>query len=250
MQNDISIWICGPFGKMGSTLREFLEDKNNIELTGIVSPEHLGSKCDFRGKQLDVFSSLEELADESQLPDVIVDFTVADVAFEGAKFAAKNNVHFVTGTTGFSELQRDEVIFAFSESNSNAIIASNFSVGAVLMMHFSAQAAKHFSHVEIVETHHTQKKDAPSGTAITTKKMILDGSNLEESHINIHSLRLPGALAHQQVHLSSPGEILRIEHDANDRKCFMPGIVLAIENVADIDGVSFSIEDLLFPQRS
>ena len=247
MTTNLSIWISGPFGKMGTALRTVLEDVTDISITGIVSPEHSGQTCDIAGTSMTVHDSLEDLAQSSPLPDVIVDFTFAKVAYEGALFAAKNDIDFVTGTTGMTPDQKQEVIEAFSTSKGHAIIASNFSLGAVLMMHFAAQAAQHFTHAEIVETHHTQKKDAPSGTAITTRTMMAENSPMSGNDIPIHSLRLPGAIAHQQVHLSSPGEILRLEHDANDRSCFMPGIILAIRHVHGVDGAIFSIESLLFP---
>ncbi|MFN8015601.1 MAG: 4-hydroxy-tetrahydrodipicolinate reductase [Acidimicrobiia bacterium] len=246
MADKISLWLCGPLGKMGSELRNALEIEDDIDLNGVISPEHVGQTIKFRNKDLEVSESLNELSDKTALPDVIFDFTYAEVAYNTAIFCAENNIHFVTGTTGLSQNQKDEIIRAFKESKANAILASNFSVGAVLMMHFAAQAAKHFSNIEIVETHHTQKKDAPSGTAITTREMIVESSNHAADFIPIHSLRLPGAVAHQQVHLSSKGEILRIEHDANDRSCFMPGIILAIRKVDSTEDVLFSIEKLLF----
>lgn len=249
MSTQISVWICGPFGKMGTALRNALEETTDITVSGLISPEHVGNTCTVSGLEMKVSDSLETLAKESPLPEVIVDFTFAQVAYEDALFAAKNNINFVTGTTGLTDAQRNEIIKAFDESKSSAIIASNFSVGAVLMMHFAAEAAKHFSHVEIVETHHTQKKDAPSGTAITTRDMVVESSSHNADSVPIHSVRLPGAVAHQQVLFSSAGEILRIEHDANDRTCFMPGVILAIRQVGEVDGVQFSIESLLFPEN-
>ena len=117
------------------------------------------------------------------------------------------------------------------------------------MMRFAAQASAHFTHAEIVEIHHTQKLDAPSGTAITTKNAMLENAGPELKEIPTHSVRLPGAIAHQQVYLSNVGEVLRIEHDANNRSCFMPGIILAIRQIQNAKGVSFSIENLLFPQH-
>lgn len=245
----IKVWLCGPFGKMGTELRSAIEEADDVILTGLISPEHAGEKAESKGQTLETFETLESAKEKNELPDVIVDFTVAEAAFTNALFAAQNNVHFVSGTTGLSSAQKQEVIKVFDNSKSNAIIASNFSVGAVLMMHFAAQAAKHFSHAEIVETHHTQKKDAPSGTAITTQSMMIESSDFSQDQIPIHSLRLPGAIAHQQVHLSSKGEILRIEHDANDRSCFMPGIILSIRQVDSVNNILFSIEPLLFPNE-
>lgn len=244
----INVWLCGPFGKMGSQLRIAIEETDDISITALISPEHVGEKVEVKGLTLETFETLEAAKESVDIPDVIIDFTVAQAAYRNALFSASNGVNFVSGTTGLTEDQKQDIINAFEISNSNAIIASNFSVGAVLMMHFAAQAAKHFSHAEIVEIHHTQKKDAPSGTALTTQKMMVESSNFSPDDIPMHSLRLPGAIAHQQVHLSSQGEVLRIEHDANDRSCFMPGIILSAREVKNIDGVSFSIEPLLFPE--
>lgn len=246
MANEISVWICGPFGKMGTEVRNAIANADDITLTGVVSPEHVGTTCEANGVNLEVFSSLEDLAQSTLKPDVIVDFTFAEVAYQNALYAAANKIDFVSGTTGLTQDQKNEIIYAFENSEANAIIASNFSVGAVLMMHFAQEASKHFSNAEIVEVHHTQKKDMPSGTALTTRNMMAENSQLNEDNIPIHSLRLTGAIAHQQVHFSSQGEVLRIEHDANDRTCFMPGIILAIRKVHRIQTVLFSIESLLF----
>ena len=247
MTKTINVWICGPYGKMGTELISTISGESDIHIAGVVSPEHVGMKCKTQSGELEVFASLEELASKCEKPDVVVDFTLASAAYENAIFSAKNSINFVSGTTGLNDQQRNEIIGEFEKSGANAIIASYFSVGAVLMMRFAAQASAHFSHAEIVEIHHTQKLDSPSGTAITTKNSMMDNANPDLKEIPIHSVRLPGAIAHQQILLSNVGEVLRIEHDANDRRCFMPGIVLAIRKVEDVQGVSFSIENLLFP---
>lgn len=245
MDTQIKIWISGPYGKMGSALRSAIDDYDDIVITGLISPEHAGSKEE-SVNGLEVVASLGEAATKGDLPDVIVDFTIANVAYNAALFAAQNNINFVSGTTGMTDEQKNKVKNAFDDSLANAIIASNFSVGAVLMMRFARQAAKHFTRVEITETHHTDKKDAPSGTSKTTRDMIIESSSLTLEDIPIHSLRLPGAIAHQQVHLSTEGEILRIEHDSNNRSCFMPGVILSIRKVKEVPGVLFTIEPLLF----
>jgi len=247
MTKNINVWICGPFGKMGTELRSAISNESDIHITGVVSPEHVGSKCETENGELEVFQSLEILSEKCEKPDVVVDFTQAGAAYENSLFSAKNGIDFVSGTTGLSIEQKENIISEFEKSGTNAIIASNFSVGAVLMMRFAEQASSHFSHAEIVEIHHTQKLDAPSGTAITTKDAMMGNANPNLVEIPIHSVRLPGSIAHQQVYLSNLGEVLRIEHDANDRRCFMPGIILAIRKVNTVEGISFSIENLLFP---
>ncbi len=242
-----NIWLCGPFGKMGTALRSAISVEDDINITGVVSPGHVGENINSVDGEFELCASLEELSNKCESPDVIVDFTKASAAYENAIYAGKNSIDFISGTTGLSEQQRQEIVQEFEASGAKAIIASNFSVGAVLMMRFAAQAAAHFSHSEIVEIHHAQKLDAPSGTAITTKEKMIENANQELSEIPIHSLRLPGAIAHQQVYFSNLGEVLRIEHDANDRRCFMPGIILSIREIDALQGVSFSIEKLLFP---
>lgn len=242
----LNVWLCGAFGKMGSTLCDAIAQTDDIRISGIISPDHVGNKVNINDTELEVFESLEDIATKGESCDVIVDFTVANACYENAKFAALQKINFVTGTTGLTPQQKDELEILFQQNGAKSIFASNFSLGAVLMMHYAAQSARHFEKAEIVEIHHTQKIDAPSGTALTTQKSMVENSDFKEEEIEIHSLRLPGAIAHQNVYLSSPGEVLRIEHDANDRKCFMPGILLAIRSVSSIDSVLYSIESLLF----
>lgn len=248
--NNINIWINGAKGKMGSELISYLAESKNIIITGIISPEDSGTFIQVQGAALEFTNNLDTLKSKCVLPDVLVDFTNAQAAYDAALFCASNNIHFVSGTTGLVKEQKEQITEVFSESQTNAIIASNFSLGAVLMMELSAKAAPFFSEIEIIETHHTRKLDSPSGTALSTAALINDArkeAKVPSGEIPMHSLRLSGAIAHQQVHLSSPGEILRIEHDANDRKCFMPGVVLSIEKVSKIDNVLYSITPLLFP---
>lgn len=249
MAKSYSVWICGPFGKMGSTLCDAIAESGDISVAGVVSPEHVGTDCIIGDETFPTYESLEVLSQNSEKPDVIVDFTVAEACYENALFASGNHINFVTGTTGLSDSQKEDIEKSCVKNSTKAIIASNFSVGAVLMMHYAADAARHFDNAEIVEIHHTRKKDAPSGTAISTQKMMVESSHLSESDIPLHSLRLSGAVAHQHVYLSSPGEILRIEHDANDRHCFMPGILMSIREVNNVDGVIYSIESLLFSSK-
>ena len=249
--NKINIWINGAMGKMGTQLISFIKNHENILITGIISPSHAGQNVEVQNNKIKVAKDLVTLSETIELPDVIVDFTKADAGFEAAKFAAKNNIAFVSGTTGFTDGQKLEIDKAFSASSAKAIIAPNFSLGVVLMMEFSAKAAQFFADIEIVETHHKTKLDSPSGTAITTASMIKKSrrtAGAEEIEIPMHSLRLSGAVAHQKVYLSSPGEVFRIEHDANDRVCFMSGVVLSIEKVGSLKNVLYSIAPLIFEE--
>ncbi len=248
----MKIWINGAMGKMGAELISYLKDNETIKITGVVSPSHSGQEVTAQNAMLTIAKDLESLSSGADFPDVIVDFSIAQAGYDAAIFSAKNNICFVSGTTGFSEKQTQEIQTAFDNSSAQAIIAPNFSVGVVLMMEFSAKAAPFFEDIEIVETHHKTKKDAPSGTAKKTAQMIIDkraSEGIKTNDIPMHSLRLSGAIAHQQVHLSSQGEVLRIEHDANNRSCFMPGVVLSIEKVIEQNHVLYSIAPLLFDTK-
>ncbi len=171
---------------------------------------------------------------ETQLPDllgdadVVVDFSTPDSALDNARLCLEAGVHCVMGTTGadFSSL-------ADVGAGANLFVAPNFAIGAVLMMKFAAEAARHMPECEIVELHHARKVDAPSGTAARTAKLIAEaGGNV---HQPIHSVRLPGLVAHQEVLFGAPGQTLTIRHDSVDRESFMPGVLLAIRRVGSLE---------------
>lgn len=191
---------------------------------------------------------------------VAVDFTHPSSAVTNALSALEKNCSVVIGTSGLSEDDLKKI--AAAASNSAAFYIPNFSIGAVLMMKFSSEAAKYLNTVEIIEMHHEKKADAPSGTAIRTAQMMSDSASIaavqiDKSHIQegargasvnnipVHSVRLPGLLAHQIVMLGSPGELLTIRHDSMDRKCFMPGVLLAIRACKGRTGLTVGLENLL-----
>jgi 4-hydroxy-tetrahydrodipicolinate reductase len=154
-------------------------------------------------------------------PEVLVDFTVPDSALHNARQAVSSGVHVVIGTTGFDPEKLRGI------GGANVFVAPNFAIGAVLMMRFAAQAARHMPKAEIIELHHDRKLDAPSGTAKLTAQMIGD-------HVPIHSVRLPGLVAHQEVIFGDVGQTLTIRHDSIDRESFMPGVLLAIRRVGEL----------------
>lgn len=198
--------------------------------------------------------------------DVVVDFTVPAVVMDNLAWCIEHGVHAVVGTTGFTEdrLQtlRDQLS---ARPGANIVVAPNFSIGAVLMMHFAEQAARFFESVEIIELHHPNKVDAPSGTAQATAVRIAearaaaglgavpDATNTglpgargaEVDGIHIHGVRLRGLIAHQEVMLGGPGETLTIRHDSMDRVGFMPGVLTAVRAVADLHGLTVGIDTLL-----
>lgn len=166
------------------------------------------------------------LADVLADAEVVVDFTRPDTALENARACLEAGVHVVIGTTGFDPAALEGV------GSANAFVAPNFAIGAVLMMRFATEAARHMRAAEIVELHHDRKLDAPSGTAARTAALMRDAAGRD---VPIHSVRLPGLVAHQEVILGGEGETLTIRHDSLDRRSFMPGVLLAVRRVGGLD---------------
>lgn len=202
--------------------------------------------------RVDVADSLDEL--KSAGAGVAVDFTTPNVVKDNIRFCLDNGIHAVVGTTGLSDGDLDEVRSWADGSSANVFVAPNFALGAVLMMRFSQEAAKFYDHAEIIERHHDKKLDAPSGTALRTAALMRDGEpatgsepsrGLFHGGVAIHSVRLPGSVAHQEVIFGAPGETLTIKHDSIDRVSFMPGVVLAIKKVASKPGLTVGLEKLL-----
>ena len=195
--------------------------------------------------------------------EVAVEFTTPDSVRDNVRFCLEHRIHAVVGATGLSEDDLGAVAQWCKEFRTNALVAPNFAVGAVLMMSFAARAARHFEWAEIVERHHIGKVDAPSGTALRTARLMTEARSLpwdpsrssnelvagsrgaEVEGVRVHSLRLPGSLAHQEVVLGSAGETLTIRHDSTDRASFMPGVLLAVRSVAGLDGLVVGLEHLL-----
>jgi 4-hydroxy-tetrahydrodipicolinate reductase len=202
----IRVAVAGAAGRMGQTVCGAVQRAEDMELVGRADPA-LGNTV------------AAVIADAG--PDVLVDFTIPETALENAMTATSAGVHAVIGTTGFDLSRLDEL------TGANIFVAPNFAIGAVLMMQFAAQAARHMAKAEIIELHHYGKLDAPSGTAARTAQLM--GGN-----IPIHSVRLPGLVAHQEVILGDVGQTLTIRHDSVDRESFMPGVLLAIRRVGSL----------------
>ena len=196
--------------------------------------------------------------------DVLIDFTQPKSIYENALYCLNNGIKIVIGTTGLTDEQIAELKKLSEEKNTGCLIAPNFSTGAVLMMMFAQQAAKYFDNAEIIELHHNQKKDAPSGTAIKTALMMseaketfkkgncaetetIEGSRggTSYSDIQIHSVRMPGYIASQEVIFGSSGQIFKIRHDSMDRKCYMDGVLLAVKHVAEKNDFTYGLENIL-----
>jgi len=164
-------------------------------------------------------------------PDVLVDFTVPSTALANARQALAAGVHAVIGTTGFDP---DELA-QLGGAGPNVFVAPNFAIGAVLMMQFAAEAARHMARAEIIELHHDGKIDKPSGTAARTAALMREAAGESAPEIPVHSVRLPGLVAHQEVILGDVGQTLTIRHDSIDRESFMPGVLLAIRRVGTLE---------------
>jgi 4-hydroxy-tetrahydrodipicolinate reductase len=212
----IRVAVAGAAGRMGETVCSAVEGADDMELTGRADPK-LGTA----------------VADVLGDADVLVDFTQPDTALENVREAVAAGVHAVVGTTGFDV---DEL---GGLTGANVFVAPNFAIGAVLMMRFAVEASRHMSKAEIVELHRDGKLDAPSGTAARTAELM-------EGDVPIHSVRLPGLVAHQAVILGDVGQTLTIRHDSIDRESFMPGVLLAVRKVGSLeDSPVVGLEHLL-----
>ena len=249
----INVAVCGACGKMGREVVKALADDNSLKLV---------AQIDICGENK-IFHTIEDAVKEHKI-DVLVDFTQPKTIFENAKYCLNNGIRTVIGTTGLSDEQIKELKNISQEKKVSCLIAPNFSTGAVLMMMFAAQAAKYFDNAEIIELHHNQKKDAPSGTAVKTAQMmsavkksfangncteveLIEGSRggTSYSDIHIHSVRMPGYIASQEVIFGSSGQVFKIRHDSMDRACYMSGVIMAIKHVAKGDGFVYGLENIL-----
>ncbi len=253
----IKVIIAGFKGKMGQAAYKMVTEDNTLEVVGLLDP--LTSQKEVAG--VPVFNQKEDLIGLEA--DVWVDFTTPKVAYEHTRFALEHGFAPVVGTTGFTSDEIEELIELSRKRELGGLIAPNFAVGAVLLMQFAAQAAKYFPNVEIIELHHDQKKDAPSGTAIKTaeliskvrpqkpqgamdEKEVLPGARgAELDGMRIHSVRLPGLVAHQEVIFGGQGEGLTLRHDLYDRQSFMTGVNLGIKEVVNKKELVYGLEYLL-----
>ena len=247
----INVAVCGANGKMG---KEVVKAVNNAEDMTLVA-------------QIDIFDgqfvTIKDAKDSVKI-DVLVDFTQPDSIYENALYCLNNDIAVVIGTTGLSDIQIEE-LKKLSESRKTAcFIAPNFSTGAVLMMKFAQMAGKYFDNAEIIELHHNQKKDAPSGTAVKTAALISEGGesfttgNCPEketiegargansyNNVHIHSIRMPGYMASQEVLFGANGQTLSIRHDSTNRECYMPGVMLAVRYAAEHKDFVYGLDNIM-----
>lgn len=248
----IKVAVCGALGKMGQEVVQAVTECPETELV---------AKIDIASTEM--YHHIEDAARVTDI-DVLVDFTQPKSIFENAKYCLNNGIKIVIGTTGLKDEEIEYLKKLSQEKNTGCLIAPNFSTGAVLMMMFAKQAAKYFDNAEIIELHHNQKKDAPSGTAIKTAAMMAEvkedftKNNCPEtetiegarggtsySNIHIHSVRMPGYIASQEVIFGSSGQVMTIRHDSMDRKCYMQGVLLAVKHIAKNNDFVYGLDNIM-----
>ena len=260
----IRVGVFGAGGRMGQHVCQAVVDDPDLELVAAVDPQHAGIDLDqigLHGTGLQVAAVPAALAEAEA--EVAVDFTVLDAARGNLEWCADNGVHAVVGTTGFTADDLEVLRKRFADAPANAVIAPNFAIGAVLMMRLAELAAPFFDTAEVIELHHDNKVDAPSGTAMMTVQRIADASDTWAADptktvvaegarggagaggIRVHSLRIRGLVAHHEVVLGTTGQSLTIRHDSYDRTSYMPGVLLAIRRVREQPGLTVGLDALL-----
>jgi len=223
----IRVIVNGAKGKMGQEAAKAVKKENDLELVA----------------ELDMQDNLAD-AIKKHNAEVVVDFTHPEAVLANIRNILTSGAHAVVGTTGISKEDLAEIETLCAKYNVNCLVAPNFAIGAVLMMQFAREAAKHMHHAEIIELHHNQKVDKPSGTAIKTAQMMKESMG-ENAEIPIHSVRLPGFVAHQEVIFGGLGQTLTIRHDTINRESFMPGLILAIRKIKQLKGLVYGLENIL-----
>jgi 4-hydroxy-tetrahydrodipicolinate reductase len=275
-QSTIPVIVNGAAGKMGREVIKAVAQAPDMTLMGALdtSPEHQGKDAgELAGLseplEVPITNQLEPMlgyvAGERQLqPGVMVDFTHPDAVYDNVRSAIAYGIRPVVGTTGLSPEQLKDLADFAEKASTGCLIIPNFSIGMVLLQQAAVTASQYFDHVEIIELHHNQKADAPSGTAIQTAQLLAEmgktfnppqvtetekipgarGSLVDEG-IRIHSVRLPGLIAHQEVIFGAAGQIYTLRHDTSDRSCYMPGVLLAIRKINQLKSLVYGLEKIL-----
>jgi 4-hydroxy-tetrahydrodipicolinate reductase len=260
----IKVVVNGAMGRMGQQVVSAIIADPDLQLVGAadIKADRDYLSAPSLSKKVPLHSDLISII-EMFHPAVIVDFTVAESAMNAARLALKNGSNIVMGTTGLSDKDLKEIDTLALDYNKGAVVAANFAIGAVVLMHLAKIAAKYFDNAEIIELHHDNKIDAPSGTALATAKLMneargkpfiypkteketLKGTRGGQTNgLAIHSIRLPGLVASQEVIFGAPGQTMSIRHDTISRECFMPGVILAVKEVVKRHGLTYGLEKLL-----
>ena len=272
-EKSIRVAVCGAAGRMGREVVQAVVQAEGLQLVAAIDVMQVGSDAgELAGigtTGIAIEGDLSAALDRA-LPEVIVDFTLPDSVFRNAKLALEKGISPVIGTTGLAAADLAILQALVQEKGIGAFLAPNFAIGAVLTMQFASQAARYLPDVEIIELHHEKKLDSPSGTALLTAQKIAEARQKAEKtpqptptntvekapgargardsvtgDIPIHSVRLPGFVAHQEVIFGGTGEILTIRHDSLHRSSFMPGVILAIRKVRSLPGLVIGLENLL-----
>ncbi|MBD1926637.1 4-hydroxy-tetrahydrodipicolinate reductase [Trichocoleus sp. FACHB-90] len=272
-QSPIPVVVNGAAGKMGREVVKAVAQAKDMTLLGAIdrTPEHqgkdVGEVAGCGPLEVPIVSDLQGmlvLATQERQQGVMVDFTHPDSVYENVRSAIAYGIRPVVGTTGLSVEQIQDLADFADKASTGALIIPNFSIGMVLLQQAAIQASQYFDHVEIIELHHNQKADAPSGTALQTAQLLAElgktfnppsveeteklpgarGSQAEEG-IRIHSVRLPGLIAHQEVIFGASGQIYTLRHDTTDRSCYMPGVLLAIRKVTQLKSLVYGLEKIL-----
>jgi 4-hydroxy-tetrahydrodipicolinate reductase len=272
-ESPIPVVVNGAAGKMGREVIKAIASAEDMMLVGAVD-----RNGEYRGQDvgevagcgplevpiLDELQSVLVLATQEKVQGVMVDFTHPDSVYDNARSAIAYGVRPVVGTTGLTPEQINDLANFAEKASTGCLIIPNFSIGMVLLQQAAIQASQYFDHVEIIELHHDRKADAPSGTAIKTAEMLSDlgktynrpsvketetiagvRGGVAGDNIRIHSIRLPGLIAHQEVIFGAPGQIYTLRHDTSDRSCYMPGVLLSIRKVTQLKSLVYGLEKIL-----
>ncbi|MEA5508699.1 4-hydroxy-tetrahydrodipicolinate reductase [Crocosphaera sp. UHCC 0190] len=273
VESPIPVVVNGAGGKMGREVIKAVSQAEDMILVGAVdrNPNYRGQDVgEIAGcgpleiPILDDLQSILVIATQEKVQGVMVDFTHPDGVYENVRSAIAYGVRPVVGTTGLSNKQLQELAEFAEKASTGCLVVPNFSIGMVLLQQAAVQASQYFDHVEIIELHHNQKADAPSGTAIKTAQMLsglgktYNPPSVEETetitgargglvadNIRIHSVRLPGLIAHQEVIFGAQGEIYTLRHDTSDRSCYMAGVLLSIRKVTQLQSLVYGLEKIL-----
>lgn len=255
------VLVAGFTGAMGQKAVNLVNSLDNFELVAGMSPTATNDPQKYNlPAGAKIYQSLAKIPDLAA--DIWIDFTTPKAVYNNVKFALEHHISPVVGTTGMSDEQEVELIKISQKEKVGGLIAPNFGMSAVLLMKFAKEAAQYFPDAEIIEMHHADKKDAPSGTALATAKMIAENRPEHETApdevetlenvrggdyqgIKIHSVRLPGYIAHEQVLFGGPGEALTIRQDSFDRESFMGGVKVALEKIDQLDELVVGLENIL-----
>lgn len=269
----IPVVVNGALGQMGKEVIKAISQAEDMTLVGAVDRnldylgQDIGEIVGIGALEVPILNDLQSvlvLATQEEVQGVMVDFTHPDSVYENTRSAIAYGVRPVVGTTGLSEQQLQDLREFAEKASTGTLIIPNFSIGMVLLQQAAIAASKYFDHLEIIELHHDRKADAPSGTAIKTAQMLAEmGKSFNppkvksketmagarggtaDQNIPIHSIRLPGLIAHQEVLFGAPGELYTLRHDTSDRSCYMPGVLLAIRKVTELTSLVYGLEKIV-----